>query len=294
MKASIQNYFDRSRQLTVKNKVYADLCLVLWDFFVESDRAHHDATSAVLLANSSTTVYVVSNESGIIAGIEEIEYLLRKRTKLQVKALIKDGAKIKKRTKILKITGSVKEILQLERTILNILQRMSGIASLTDKMVKMAGKTAIAATRKTYWGLLDKKAVAVGGGLTHRLDLSDGVLIKDNHIDITTRKNSLSRIEAIKKIVTQVRESLFELEVANEREALVTKVPIIMLDNFSVSQAKKTIQKIKKRNPSTIIELSGGITEENLKEYANVGAHVISLGALTHSAPALNLTLSMV
>jgi nicotinate-nucleotide pyrophosphorylase (carboxylating) len=168
-------------------------------------------------------------------------------------------------------------------------------------------RTPLAATRKTLWGLLDKKAVFIGGGLTHRLSLSDEILIKDNHIDLQAGKVGISRDESLKNILDLIKESNvkkpFEIEVETEKEAyflsnyyqkLSISAPlIIMLDNFKPSDAKKSINTIRgQKNGSKIFfELSGGINETNITDFDQVGAHVISLGSLTHSSKALNISL---
>ncbi len=203
------------------------------------------------------------------------------------------------------------EILKLERTILNIISRMSGIATATNYLInKNDLKTQLVATRKTLWGLLDKKAVFIGGGLTHRLSLSDEILIKDNHIDIMVNNFHLTRLESLEKILVFIKNSQtkrpFEIEVENEKEAYflnnfyqkmnITAPLIIMLDNFESKIALRTIKTIKQQKNiiSVIFELSGGINEDNIKDYDKIGADVISIGALTHSVKALNISLKLI
>jgi len=156
---------------------------------------------------------------------------------------------------------------------------------------------------------LDKKAVFIGGGLTHRLSLSDEILIKDNHIDLQAKKLAVSRLESLKMILNSIKKNEvknpFEIEVETEKEAyslsnlyqkINISVPlIIMLDNFKPTVAAKTIRTIRKENSGSkiIFELSGGINETNIKDYDEAGADVISLGFLTHSPKALNISLSV-
>lgn len=307
----IHKYFDKSSLLTVKNKLYAKTCLELFDFQIKQDLVESDITSKVISGKyKDIKAEIISKQNGIVAGIEEIVYLINKRTNLKVKKIINDKTKIKDKYVLLEIIGNPLEILKYERTILNILQRMSGISTLTDKLITdYRLHTNIAATRKTLWGLLDKKAVLVGGGLTHRLSLSDEILIKDNHIDLQAGKLSISRMESLKNILDLIKKNdvkkPFEIEVEKEKEAYflsnyyqklnISAPLIIMLDNFKPSDAKKTIDKIRgQKNGSKILfELSGGINEYNIGAYDKVGADVISLGFLTHSPKALDVSLSL-
>jgi len=237
--------------------------------------------------------------------------VINKKTNLTVKQIIKDGTEIKNKDLLMELTGNPLEILKFERTILNIFQRMSGIATLTNSLItKNNLKTPLAATRKTLWGLLDKKAVSIGGGLTHRISLSDEILIKDNHIDIIARKLKVSKLESLKVIMEKINNDStnnpFEIEVESEKEVYFlnnlyqrSNIPaplIIMLDNFKPSIAAKTIKTIRGQKGSLEIffELSGGITENNIKYFDQVGADIISLGSLTHSSKALDISLQFI
>ena len=312
MNTIIKQYFDKGRFLTIKNKVYSETCLQLFDFQIRNDLVENDITSKIIAGKYlKTKAQIISKQNGVIAGIEEIIYLINERTHLKVEQNIKDGTKIIDKDLLLEITGNPLEILKYERTILNILQRMSGIATLTNSLItKNHLRTPLAATRKTLWGLLDKKAVFIGGGLTHRLSLSDEILIKDNHIDLWVKKSRVSRSESLKMILDFIKKSQvkkpFEIEVESEKEAYflnnyyqkinISAPLIIMLDNFEPSTAKKTIESIKKQSGTSkiIFELSGGINEYNIKDYNQVGAEVISLGALTHSPKALDVSLILI
>ena len=185
----------------------------------------------------------------------------------------------------MQIKGKIKDILKLERTILNILQRMSGIATTTNNIINKNKKSQalIVPTRKTQWGLLDKRAVSLGGGGTHRLGLYDWILIKDNHIKISNFKFQIS--------------NFFEIEVKNEKElklALTTKPDAIMLDNFSAKKIKQILKKYQKKLQKTIIEASGGINEKNISKYYNSNVDIISLGSLTHSVKSLDISLKII
>jgi nicotinate-nucleotide pyrophosphorylase (carboxylating) len=307
----IKQYFDKRRFLTIKNKVYARACLELFDLQIKQDIVENDITSKIISGQyKEAKANIIAKQSGVVAGIEEVIYLINMRTKLKTRPIIRDGVKIKNKDLLIKLTGDPLEILRFERTILNILQRMSGIATITNALIaKNNLKTQLASTRKTLWGLIDKKAVSIGGGLTHRLSLSDEILIKDNHIDILAKKKQVDRFQSLKIILDYVKKSQnknpFEIEVESEKEAYflnhyyqkinIIAPLIIMLDNFKPSIALKTINTIRHQNKDSknIFELSGGINENNIKNYDKVGADVISLGTLTHSSKALNISLSL-
>jgi len=306
----IKQYFDKSALLTTKNKIYANTCLELFDFQVKQDLVENDVTSKIIDGQyKAVKADIFAKQSGVVAGIEEIVYLIGQRTNLKIKQIAKDGSKINNGDLLVELNGDPLEILRFERTILNILQRMSGIATLTNHLItKNDLKTPLASTRKTLWGLIDKKAVSLGGGLTHRLSLSDEILIKDNHIDLSAEKSEVSRLKSLENILNYINEKQikkpFEIEVESEKEAYflseqyskvnISAPLIIMLDNFKPSIAAKTINKIKSQNTNSKIsfELSGGISEKNIKEYDQAGADVVSLGALTHSSKALDISMS--
>lgn len=315
MKNNIKRYFDKNSFLTIKNKAYAKACLQLFDFLTKNDVTENDTTSKLIEGKYPNYQACISaGESGIVSGVEEVTYMVEKKTNLQTKIITKDGVLVKKKDLLIKLFGNPLEILQFERTILNILARMSGIATYTDYLIKKNNlKTSLAATRKTLWGLLDKKAVFIGGGLTHRLSLSDEILIKDNHIDILAKKLQVTRSESLKKILIFIKNNQtkrpFEIEVETEQEAYflnnfyqetnITAPLIIMLDNFEPSIAARTIETIhqqtKKNNTHPIVfELSGGINETNISDYDKVSADVLSIGTLTHSAKALDISLRLI
>ncbi len=197
-----------------------------------------------------------------------------------------DGDVIAKGTVVATIKGSARSILKGERLSLNIIGRMSGIATETKKLVNKCRATnpnvTIAATRKTTPGFrrFEKKAVMIGGGESHRFGLFDAVMIKDNHLKL------IGSIEkAIKKVKEKVTDTIIEVEVENMHDAetaAALHVDVIMLDNFDPEKGEAVAKKIRKINPHTIIEISGGITEENIEKYACF-ADRISLGYLTHS-----------
>ena len=180
-----------------------------------------------------------------------------------------DGAEVKKGEIVLKLSGGIKNILKTERTILNLFQRMSGIATETERLAKLCPRVLVCSTRKTPLGLLDKKAVTIGGGGTHRLGLFDWILIKDNHIKCANYEMStkLPARHASTAVVAGGRTTKFwEIEVISEGEfkkALNWKPDAIMLDNFKPKDIKKILTKYSKDTTNTIIEASGGINEKN-------------------------------
>ena len=309
MNKIIDQFFNKSSLLTVKNKIYSETCLQLFDFQLRNDLVENDITSKIINGKyRDSRAFIISKQTGIVSGIEEVVYMIKKRTNLKIKIITNDGTVIKNKDKLIEITGNPLEILKFERTILNIMQRMSGIATTTNQLiVKNNLKTPLASTRKTLWGLMDKKAFFIGGGFTHRLSLSDEILIKDNHIDLFAKKSKVSRFESLKMILNQIKKNsvkkTFEIEVGIEKEAYflnnyyqkINIIPplIIMLDNFKPSDALRTIRTIheQKDGSKIIFELSGGINETNIQDYDQIGANVISLGSLTHSSKALNISL---
>ncbi len=268
--------------------------------FLEEDIGQGDTTTA-LTVSSGTIVEaeVVAKEAGVVAGVEEALTLLES-LKLQAEALVTDGSKIEEKATIMKIVGDARTLLSTERTLLNLLTRMSGIATTTNRLIKKvrgAGyETRIACTRKVAPGLLyfDKKAVMLGGGDTHRLHMDDLVLIKDNHLAIIGNV-----ADAVKKVRDAVSFSKkIEIEVTNVEEALEAAkagADIVMFDNFTPQQAKEAVALLKReglRN-NVLIEASGRITEQNILEYAATGIDVLSLGELTGCAKALDMSLEV-
>ncbi|TRO46333.1 carboxylating nicotinate-nucleotide diphosphorylase, partial [Candidatus Bathyarchaeota archaeon] len=234
-----------------------------------------DVTSeAVVPAGLTVEAVILAREAGVAAGIEETAIFM-KSLGLRVEAKVADGDKIRSGIAILKISGNARAILSAERTILNLLSRMSGIATetrrLTEKLRKANLKVKVAATRKTAPGLLyfDKKAVLVGGGDPHRLRLDDMILLKDNHVAIAGSVEN-----AVKKAKAASVSKKIEAEVTSAAEALKAAeagADIIMLDNFSPKQVREAVEVLKKAGffRKVLLEVSGRITEQNLLEYAS-------------------------
>jgi nicotinate-nucleotide pyrophosphorylase (carboxylating) len=264
------------------------------------DVGEGDVTSVAVVPDGlEVEAVVVAKETGVMAGIEEI-VIFGESLGLSVKAQVADGDEVKSGNVVLKISGNAMVILSAERTILNLLSRMCGIATatrrLTEKLRKANLTTKVAATRKTAPGLLyfDKKAVLVGGGDPHRLRLDDMILLKDNHVVIAgSVENAVKKAKAAelcKKIeaeVTSIEDSLKAAEAGAD---------IVMLDNFSPKQVQEAVEALKKAGffGKVLLEVSGGITEQNLLEYASAQVDVISMGELTHSVKALDISLEIV
>jgi len=264
------------------------------------DIGQGDVTAqAIIPPNLNVKAIVITKEEGIAAGIEETS-ILAEYLGLKVKAKVADGEKIKNKQVLMEISGDAQTILSAERTMLNLLSRMSGIATktrmLTEKLEKANVKAKIAATRKSAPGLLyfDKKAVIIGSGDPHRLHLDDMVLIKDNHIAIVGSpeeavKKAKANASFTKKIEVEVTKASDVLKVAQ------AEADVIMLDNFSIEQVKDAVDLLKKAGflGKVILEASGGITAKNMMDYAMAKVDIISMGEITHSVKALDISLEI-
>jgi len=251
-------------------------------------------TNSIVPAGMRTSAKIIAKESGIICGLGIARLVFQSVDKnLKFTDKVKDGKAVKKGTVVAAVEGPARGILTAERVALNFLQRLSGIATLTNIFVKAAGgKVKILDTRKTSPGLrvLEKYAVKIGGGFNHRLGLFDAVLIKDNHISVAgglkkavaLAKKKYDRIEVEVKTPAQVKEAI---------EAGVTR---IMLDNMSIAGIKRSVQLIRMSKRKIEIEVSGGITLKNIRSIAGTGADYISVGAITHSAKTLDMSLKVI
>lgn len=263
---------------------------------LEEDLGSGDVTTdAIFSVDDTCEALIIAKEEGIIAGIPIAERVFQKLApEVTVAQKLKDGEHVNPGDEILVIKGSIHAVLSGERLSLNLLQRMSGIATATSKYVAAISgyRTRILDTRKTAPGLrvLDKYAVSIGGGCNHRFGLYDAVLIKDNHIDFA------GNISNAVEIVRSKYQSKFKVEVETStldevREALKAGADIIMLDNMTVEMMKEAVRII---NGKSITEASGGITLDTVRQIADTGVDFISVGAITHSSPALDIGLYMV
>ena len=263
--------------------------------FLAEDIEKGDITSN-LLPRKKITASIISKEKGILAGVQYAKQIFTSRG-CKVKILKNDGFKIQPNQKIMIILGSAQAVLSCERTALNLLSRMSGIATQTNALVKkikmVNPKVKLYSTRKTAPGLrlFDKEAVEIGGGHKHRMSLDQTVMIKDNHIAVAG-----SIYELIKK--AQKKHKTIEVEVENLRDAIVaahTGASIIMLDNLSPKEISKiigTLKKLRLRN-KVKIEASGRINSANIQSYARMEIDMISVGKITNSVSGLDLSLEV-
>ena len=268
--------------------------------FLKEDLGQGDVTTSILIPDGTRVeAEIIAKESGVIAGIEEAKILLEG-LGVKVEAQVKDGQKISSGKTIMKLEGDAKTILAAERTVLNLISRMSGIATQTNKIirkVRAAGyRTIIACTRKTAPGLeyFDKKAVWLGGGDPHRLHLDDMILIKDNHIAIIGNVREAIKIARRKASFSKKVE--VEVSSVNEAvEAAKAGADIIMLDNFTPKKVREAIKRLDAEGirDKLLIEASGGISGKNLLEFASAGVDIISLGILTHDVKALDLSMEI-
>lgn len=263
--------------------------------FLAEDISSGDVT-AEILSNKNITVRIVSRQDGIAAGVKYAKEIFAMRG-CQVQTLKKDGSPIKSNQTILKISGPAKSILICERTALNLLSRMSGIATSTSYLVRqikqVSKKTDLYSTRKTAPGLrfFDKEAVHIGGGKKHRVTLSDMIMIKDNHI--ASEGSMIRLIQRARK-----KAKIFEVEVDTQMDAILAAglgVPIIMLDNFTPEMIKQTIWVLQKMGlrKNLKLEASGGINTKNIREFARTGVDMISVGSITNSASAIDFSLEV-
>ena len=260
---------------------------------LEEDISSEDvSTNAVMPEYKKGTVDLICKEDGIIAGLDvfgRVFHLLDTSTEVDYK--VKDGDEVKKGQLMATVTGDIRVLLSGERVALNYLQRMSGIATYTRSLVKLleGSSTTLLDTRKTTPNarIFEKYAVRVGGASNHRYNLSDGVMLKDNHIGAA---GSITKAVAMaKEYAPFVRKIEVEVESLEQvKEAADAGADIIMLDNMDVDTMKEAIKIIDGRAKT---ECSGNVTKENIAKLTDIGVDYISSGALTHSAPILDISL---
>ena len=259
---------------------------------LSEDSVTDDLTSQATITQSQVSeARFVTRKSGVIAGCLVAATVLEQCGINEYELLVKDGQEVSANTELIRLKAETRAILKAERTALNFLSHLSGIATITNLWVKevSSSKTAIRDTRKTTPGLreLEKYAVRMGGGLNHRMNLSDQALIKDNHI---AAAGSVS--EAINRVKKAAPGALIEVEVdtlEQLKEALQCSVEIVLLDNMSIEQTKAAVEIA--RGSNTKLESSGGLKLENAAAYAATGVDYLAVGALTHSAPVLDIGL---
>ena len=270
------------------------------DLALQEDCAYNDVTSKNLsLETKTASAVLIVKADGIICGIDAFKYVLLKLDKnFKFKVFFKDGDRVKKGDVILTLKGPAAPLLAGERTALNFIQKLSGISTTTNQFVQIVKgyKAGIYDTRKTLPGFrnVSKYAVRCGGGKNHRMNLSDMVLIKDNH---------LALIDDLPKKVKEIRQKHKKLKILIECEheqhvknAIAAGADIIMLDNMKQPLLSRMVKLIRDSSTKTykpLIEISGGINFETIKNYAKLGIERISIGMITHSAPSLDISLEV-
>lgn len=263
--------------------------------FLNEDIGRGDITTqAIVSRNAHARGRFIAKEPLVVAGLEAAEAVFASLdSQQQIEAFVADGDKVEAGKTIARTSGFADVLLAGERVALNLLQRLSGIATLTRQFVRAVEGTRaqIVDTRKTTPGLrmLEKYAVVIGGGRNHRFGLDDGVLIKDNHIALAG--GVATAVERARRSVGHLHK--IEIEVSNERdlrEAIRSGADIVLIDNLTPEETARLVAITRELAPNVLIEVSGGITLENVRAYAETGVDFISVGALTHSARAVDIS----
>ena len=269
-------------------------------YMLREDEGFGDVTSNALIPEDKIFyAKLISKDDGILAGIEIIKEMFSEYG-IEIISSKEEGDKIAKGDILLEVEGNARKILLLERTALNLLMRMSGVATVTERIVSKVNevnpKIRVAGTRKTAPALqkFDKLAIEIGGGDPHRFALDDMVLIKDNHIAV---------VGSVKDALQRAKENIsfskkIEIEVESTEDAIIAAengADIVMFDNMSPDEAQNTLTALEEKGlrDNVLVEISGGITEENILDYAPLDVDIISLGSLTHATPSLNFSLDM-
>jgi nicotinate-nucleotide pyrophosphorylase (carboxylating) len=254
-------------------------------------------TNALIDPDIIINAQIITRQEGILSGVDLASSIFQE---FSIKSNIKkfDGDHVVADDVVMNIEGNARTILTVERTVLNIIMRMSGIATITYNLTqKVDNRVIIAGTRKTTPGLqfLEKEAIRIGGGDTHRFRLDDCVLIKDNHIAIVggVRK----AVEKAKKYVSFTKKIEIEVESTKDAlEAAISGVDIVMLDNMNPNEVKNVVKALENKNlrDKILIEVSGGINPDNILDYANTGVDIVSTGYITHSVRSLDMSLEII
>lgn len=316
----IDKYFNAGKRLVLSDPVYKQWVMRYTFLELEKDLGENGdiTTDCFNIEKKNYKARIYANSRGIMAGGDEIEYFLDKsdpnlRPRLghiNIRHKHKDGDEFIKNDMLLELEGDIHDILKSERVVLNFLQHLCGIATNTRKLLEKAktynSKILICPTRKTTWGWLDKRAVTLGGGATHRLSLSDAVLIKDNHEELFDNdfkklfdNFTLPKIEyAFFEIEMQNQEKIIEnMEFLNklQKDRKLPAPVVVMFDNLNPGIITGLFGEIRKKNlyDSFLYEASGGINENNITEYAKTGVDVLSLGSLTQNIQPIDLSLEI-
>ena len=267
-------------------------------YMLDEDEGFGDITSnAVVEEGKIVNAYIISKDEGILAGINVISDLFEEYG-VKVKFWLAEASRITEGDLLLALEGDARTILLLERTALNLLMRMSGVATAAHHYVNLVNNSnvRVAGTRKTSpaIGKFDKYALKVGGADTHRFSLDDMVLIKDNHI--AACGNPLEALLKAKENTSFSKKIEIEVETLDDAiDCVKNGADIVMLDNMNASEVKEVIDKLNELDirQNSLIEVSGGLTQDNISEYVDLGVDIISIGALTHSSRSLNFSLKI-
>lgn len=274
-------------------------------------------TEAIFPEAKEVRAVILAKEPGIFAGKQELKYFLVDsdvrfrpsiKGKFELRFLVEDGAMFDSGDILVEIRADVHDLLAVERVALNLIMRMSGVATFTRKIVDMLEgyDVLITPTRKMLWGLLDKRAVVIGGGGTHRINLADAILVKDTHLDILGHDFGLL-FERIKDSKVDCRFIEIEVDSVNEaveaarmfNEAVSAKkirnIGVLLMDNMNAGQIAEAVSEIKRQGlyDGLLLEASGGINEKNVVDYAKTGVDIVSMGCLTNGARSLNMSLKV-
>lgn len=300
---------DRADLLTMQNASYRDFVQEFFQWQLNADGA--DLTTNALIEDPKkiVTASITAREVGVLAGREEVEVFgAQFFPDISYNWQSAEAQEFGENQKILSLSGGIDDILRAERIVLNVLSRMCGIATITKRMkALLPSDVALAATRKTLWGMMDKKAVSVGGGLSHRLGLFDAVLAKENHLAFLSHgaKTAAERIVDISQSHPEQLGAFWEIEVEDADEfgavwsevcAANISVPgVIMLDNFTPDEIGAVLGGLgtERVGRNIFFEASGGITLDNCGEYGASGVDIISSGFLTHTPRPIDLSLRM-
>lgn len=303
----IRKCFDVSYALSIKCRSYQKYIYSVFNELLAEDIGKNDVTlSPRDVYACSAHAVIVAKSPAVIAGLDETLFFIPN-FYLIGETKFKNGGFIAPGEELLHLSGRAGDILRLERTILNILQRLSGIATTTRQYAELISETGcfVVATRKTIWGLLDKRAVQSGGGLSHRLGLYDAAILKENHLAVLRQTGQPDAISnAVQAIISRRPKIRFiEIEVTHKAEfwemvsvfeSIKTDIPkVIMFDHFPPEQIAVIISELKERGiyDRILLEASGNINLENVVQYAQTGVDVISVGALTHSVKSADFSL---
>ena len=307
----VRRAFFRGGLLTLQNPDYLSFVTRFCDLLLESDDQSKDLSVRALgIPSEPSSARIIARDSGILAGLAEFQWLY-KRAGVNIELLKTDGEPVQAGEVAGQIRGDSRLLLSLERVGLNLIQRMSRIAAATPRMQQIvrqhSDSTDVIGTRKVQWGLLDKRALHLGGGGTHRLSLGDAIMLKNNHLRLFGSTEQEAVPKALERAWRHREDAVFiEVEVRSTEAALTagrafqqlakkesTPFPcVVMFDNFSVRTADEAVRALKSEGlwDSVLTEASGRVAESTIGEYAATGVDVISSGALTHSVKALDLS----